>query len=352
MKDNSAYTTQHRAYFVRTAFVVVPLLALLTTTPIYFAIGNDMAYLPVVWLAVSMPLAVAWIVNYKLYNRLGHTPWKYYLASTLAIGAMSTTLRLIREIPEVQLLAPSPLEHIRTIPPIISTVILSLLNNTLIIVFQTLIRYRITQVNMVRDLADAQLQRVQAQYENLRNQIHPHFLFNALNTLRILIRRKPDQAEEYVLHLSSFLRQSLEASKDASFTLLTDWRLTQDYLRIQQVRFGKGFEVWCTLSNEEMEHGKVPILTTLTLVENALKHNQLSEDNPIKIVLERNSDGSFSLTNNVVPLEAERAESTGIGLHNLNERFKILGGKELDIRQHSGTFEVRFFTLNHAHSHH
>lgn len=325
--------------------MVVPLLALLTTTPIYFAIGNDMAYLPIVWLAVSLPLAVAWVINYKLYSLLGSKPWKYYLASTVAIGAMSTTLRLIREIPEVQVLAPSPLEHIRTIPPIISTVILSLLNNTLIIVFQTLIRYRITQVSMVRDLADAQLQRVQAQFENLRNQIHPHFLFNALNTLRILIRRKPEQAEEYVLHLSSFLRQSLEASKEASFTLLTDWRLTQDYLRIQQVRFGKGFEVSCSLSEQEMEAMKVPILTTLILVENALKHNQLSEDEPVRISLRNNGDGTLSLENNVVPLQAERAESTGIGLHNLNERFKLLGAQELDIRHDDTKFEVRFFTL-------
>jgi LytS/YehU family sensor histidine kinase len=197
----------------------------------------------------------------------------------------------------------------------------------------------------VKDLSEAKLQRVQAQYENLRNQIHPHFLFNTLNTLKILVHKDADKAEAYILKVSDFLRTSLQSNQTLSHTVEEDLRVAMIYLEIQEVRFKDCFALDVELT-DEIKQQMVPVLTFQCLFENILKHNRLSKQQPIRIGVRQVGDASIEVSNTLIPLESDRMESTGTGLFNLNERFKILGGTEVEISESKSFFNVKIQSLS------
>jgi LytS/YehU family sensor histidine kinase len=197
---------------------------------------------------------------------------------------------------------------------------------------------------MINDLSEAKLHRMQAQYENLRNHIHPHFLFNALNTLKILIHKDPDQAEAYILKVSEFLRSSLQSTHRAKLPVADDLRIAVNYLQIQEVRFKNCFELHIEMDQIASSKG-LPILAIQSLFENILKHNRLSKAEPIHIWVKTEGPSCLVITNTRIPLESERMESTGTGLFNLSERFKLLGGQPIEIQETPLAFVVKMYYL-------
>jgi two-component system LytT family sensor kinase len=335
---------RNRPYFA-VAILVIPLLAMTTTTPIFLVVNRHIDMLPVVWVMATIPLTISWILNYHMYRWLKGKVILQWLVTTAIMLLIASTVRgiLIDDIKEYLIMSEDP--WLRQPPPLLTTLGLVKLDNTLIIVFQTLIRYRLQQVQFVKDLSEAKLQRVQAQYENLRNQIHPHFLFNTLNTLKILVHKDADKAEAYILKVSDFLRTSLQSNQTLSLTVEEDLRVAMNYLEIQEVRFKDCFVLDVDLT-DEIKQQMVPVLTFQCLFENILKHNRLSKQQPIRIGVKQVGDASIEVTNTLIPLESDRMESTGTGLFNLNERFKILGGTEVEISEANMTFTVKINSLS------
>jgi sensor histidine kinase YesM len=338
------YTFDFKKQF-KVAVVVIPILGMLSTTPVYMVTGNDISILPLIWLFACLPLSFSWIMNHKLYGKIGHRPVVYFTVSIAIMVVLSAGMRLLFQNQLFAYLEIYKSPQIRNIPPIITSSMMAALDNVMIILFQTLARYRLTQVRMIQDLSEAQIQRMNAQYENLRNQIHPHFLFNALNTLKILIKKDQKQAETYIIKLSAFLRSSIESSTTSLFSIREDLNIAKNYLEIQEVRFPHGFTFECRIPEHLQDQLNVPILTFQSLFENALKHNQINAENPIHILVEIDENNTIHVSNTNIPLQGERADSTGVGLHNLNQRFKIIGGTEVNITQNSDKFCVSFKPL-------
>ena len=338
------YTFDFKKQF-KVAVVVIPILGMLSTTPVYMVTGNDISILPLIWLFACLPLSFSWIMNHKLYAKIGHRPVVYFTISIAIMVLLSAGLRIIFQNQVFSYLEINQSPQIRNIPPIITSSMMAALDNVMIILFQTLASYRLTQVRMIQDLSEAQIQRMNAQYENIRNQIHPHFLFNALNTLKILIKKDQKQAETYIIKLSAFLRSSIESSTTSLFTVREDLKIAKNYLEIQEVRFPQGFTFECRIPENLQDQLNVPILTFQSLFENALKHNQINAENPIHILVEIDENNTIHVSNTNIPLQGERAESTGVGLHNLNQRFKIIGGEEVRITQNTEAFCVSFKPL-------
>lgn len=196
------------------------------------------------------------------------------------------------------------------------------------------------------ELEVARLRSINAETTNqlLRQQIQPHFLFNALNVLKSLIKKDPLTAERYLLHLSDFLRTSFTKNKKGTATVREEIKLCRDYLEMQKMRFGDALEYRFEIP-QSYDSGILPIFSLQPLAENAIKHNELTEDNPlfIRIVGEA---GRIKVENNLQRKKTVE-DSTGSGLSNLSERYKTLFGEPLLITEDNDTFIVTFNSIRH-----
>jgi len=185
----------------------------------------------------------------------------------------------------------------------------------------------------------------------LRQQIQPHFLFNALNVLKSLIRKYPVTAEEYLVRLSDFLRASITLNNTDTATLSQELKLCEDYMEMQKIRFGNSIDYKVLIPADDPNREKyLPFFSLQSLLENAIKHNQLTEEKPLVIRVKRDGD-QIIVENNLQPRKLVE-NSTGNGLHNLKERYRILSGDDIDIRITDETFSVALKLLEHEYRNH
>ncbi len=172
------------------------------------------------------------------------------------------------------------------------------------------------------------------QLSSLKNQLNPHFLFNSLNTLSWLINEDKEKSQRYLQKLSQVLRYSLSMQEQSLVPLKEELTLVDSYIFLLQIRFGNNLQI---IKNIEEVHFKIPPLSLQLLIENAIKHNVISTASPLSIWIELR-DNVLIVRNTHKP--KPNSEGTGIGLVNLNERFKILASQEVDIEQNEKEFKV------------
>jgi sensor histidine kinase YesM len=177
---------------------------------------------------------------------------------------------------------------------------------------------------------------LQIQLNSLKNQLNPHFLFNSLNTLSWLINDDKAKSQRYLQKLSQVLRYSLNMQEQTWVSLTEELALVDDYVFLLKIRFDENLEVIKTVNHSEKY--KIPPLSIQLLIENAIKHNIVSAQTPLKITIELNDSQKTVRVGNSVHKKLN-SEGSGIGLVNLNERFRILSQREIKIEQ-NGTFSV------------
>lgn len=192
------------------------------------------------------------------------------------------------------------------------------------------------------------MKNMEATYLQLKQQIHPHFLFNSLNTLKSLIRKQPHQAEIYLKRLSDFLRASVTSNDDKLTKLSDELKFCTDYLELQKVRFGDALQFSLNIP-EDVQLGFVPGFSIQQLLENAIKHNALTTEHPLFIEF-KYTDGYLHVSNNKQK-KTINGETSGTGLINLTERYKIISGDEIIIQEDKEHFSVSIKILNHENSH-
>lgn len=168
----------------------------------------------------------------------------------------------------------------------------------------------------------------EANYQMLLQQIHPHFLFNALNILRALYKTQSVMAEDYLVHLSQFLRASLTSDKSGTSPLSGELELCKNYLEMQKIRFGEALLFTINVPDQLDPTCLLPVFSIQSLVENAIKHNGLTESDPLKIVITQEEDW-ITVRNNIKYKSSEF--SNGQGLTNLSERYRLLSGENIKI---------------------
>ncbi len=220
--------------------------------------------------------------------------------------------------------------------------------NTAINVIEASILLKNKRIMIELENAKLKQQNTEAFYNQLKQQINPHFLFNSLNILKSLIKREPDTAENYLVKLSEFLRVSIASANENTVILKEELELCTDYLEMQKVRFGKALQYSFNIPMNVQESGFAPIFSIQLLVENAIKHNSLTNEKPLKIDVTCNS-GYISVSNNrQIKLTSET--STGVGLKNLSERYKILSGEDITITESEKEFCVKIKILTNENS--
>ncbi len=200
------------------------------------------------------------------------------------------------------------------------------------------------------ELENAQLKikNIEANYQQLKQQVNPHFLFNSLTTLKSLITNNPD-AEIFLKRLSDFLRASVSFNNDNVINLAEELKFCMDYLNLQKVRFGDALQFSIHIP-EAVKSGVVPVFSIQQLIENAIKHNVLTISHPLHINVEYKKD-RIVVSNNI-RIKDTSEKSTGVGLINLSERYKILSGDEVVIRTDNNCFSVSIKILDHENSNH
>lgn len=179
---------------------------------------------------------------------------------------------------------------------------------------------------------------LQSQYESLKNQLSPHFLFNSLTAMKALIRESSDLAEKYVDHLSLVLRYTLQSNEKRLVTLREEMEFTESYLFLIKMRYDTNLIIETDI--DETRSGlMLPPLTVQTLVENAIKHNEISKRNPLTIFIKTGNNDTL-IVSNLIQEKLTHEEGTGIGLSNLSKQYVLLCKRSVLISRENNEFTV------------
>tara|TARA_R110000868_G_scaffold779_2_gene5750 strand:+ start:1644 stop:2669 length:1026 start_codon:yes stop_codon:yes gene_type:complete len=176
-----------------------------------------------------------------------------------------------------------------------------------------------------------------AEIKNLRAQINPHFLFNSLSSLSALVRENPKKAQNYIGHLSKVFRYSMTNNPEQLIVLDKEIELLNSNIELLKMRFEDALQI--SIHVPDSGYKKIPHMTLQPLLENAVKHNLVSLEHPLLIELFQ-ENGSL-IFRNTLKKAVYKEVSTGIGLLNLSERYKIVMGKEIEIEKTNLHFIVK-----------
>lgn len=180
--------------------------------------------------------------------------------------------------------------------------------------------------------------KAKAELEALKNQIDPHFMFNSLNSLSYLISTNPQKALQFTEHLAEIYRYIL-IQKDQTLVVLEDeLSFMHKYFALLELRFGKALTIHKHFKGTIASKYLIPPISIFIAMENAVKHNEISESIPLQIdLLIRNDELTIS---NKIQLKRSIKHSSKIGLRNMDDRFKITTGKGITTANDDGYFSV------------
>jgi len=190
----------------------------------------------------------------------------------------------------------------------------------------------------VLEIQNLKIENLQRQFDALKNQVSPHFLFNSLSSLKTLINESPDVAQEYLNHLSLVLRYTLQANENRLVSLSEELKFVESYFFLIKLRFTKNIQLKETISSNYTGL-KLPPLALQILLENAIRHNEISKRNTMEISI-MTTENQTLLVSNTMNKKITPEPGAGVGLVNLSNQYRILGNKEITIRKNDQMFSV------------
>jgi hypothetical protein len=178
----------------------------------------------------------------------------------------------------------------------------------------------------------------QAELQVLSNEMDPHFIFNSLNTLNHLILNQPEQAHRFNNRLAQVYKYFLINKNKELISLQDELEFIEDYFFLLQIRHDNKLQLQTSI-DERSSAVMIPPCSLQILVENAIKHNEFTETNPLLIEVSLN-DHYVQVRNNMKP-KLYAVNSTGIGLKNLSSRYKLLLKKDITISTSHENFIVK-----------
>ncbi len=178
---------------------------------------------------------------------------------------------------------------------------------------------------------------IELQMEALKNQVNPHFLFNSLNTLSTLVYKDADKAAMFIMQLSDIYRYVLEHRDQAIVDWQAERQFVKNYIRLQQMRFANSIDI--TIDTGTAEVFQVVPLSVQILVENAIKHNVATVEDPLKASIFLEDD--FLVVKNKLNIRSSVENSENVGLSNIRQQYEILTGKKVVVSREEGFFTVK-----------
>ena len=216
--------------------------------------------------------------------------------------------------------------------------------NSMIVLLIEIFFYQQSQMEAEKKLAIIEKEKIQYQYETLKAQINPHFLFNSLNTLISEIEYNPENAVVFTQKLSDVYRYILKSQEQGLVTLRDELEFLDSYIYLHQVRLGKCIQLENKMT-PTLLNKKIPSLTLQLLIENVIKHNIINMENPMVIHLDYSDKDQTLSVRNKIKLKKDVAKS-GMGLKNLSARYLLICNLHITIIDDSEYFTVKIPLLN------
>ncbi|MEO8473936.1 MAG: histidine kinase [Chryseolinea sp.] len=223
------------------------------------------------------------------------------------------------------------------------TIIVVALVNVICVLFVT---HVYETVFMVKEQEDEQLKSAQllkgkaeAELEALKNQIDPHFMFNALNSLSYLIEKDPAKAKQFTENLAEVYRYILSQKEHVLVLLEDEFTFIHTYVDLIKIRFGEALTLQQDFNGTTGKEFLIPPISAFVAFENAVKHNEISERMPLLICV-KIENNTLVIANKLQPKRSIQ-HSSNIGLKNLSERYLIITGKKIEIENANNFFTVR-----------
>lgn len=176
------------------------------------------------------------------------------------------------------------------------------------------------------------------EFELLKGQVNPHFLFNCFNTLSSLIQEDKEEAERFLDELSKVYRYLLKNNADSMCTLETEIAFISSYYQLLKTRYGDALQLSIDIHRQYYKY-QVPSMSLQLLVENAVKHNIVSRQQPLLIEIFTTA-GQKLVVNNNLQKKQLHAPSTRIGLNNIEQKYKLMGQADFQVVEGKNNFMV------------
>ena len=180
---------------------------------------------------------------------------------------------------------------------------------------------------------------LQQEFDVLKEKVNPHFLFNSFNTLSSLISEDKNQAEKFLDELSKVYRYLLRNNESGMSTVEEEAKFIRSYAKLLQTRHTDGFKLDMEI-DPAFKDKEIPSLSLQLLVENAVKHNIISKQQPVHVRISSTPDGYLTIVNNLRKKSKSAVESTGIGLANIRDKYKLLNRFDVKVEETADQFKV------------
>lgn len=179
---------------------------------------------------------------------------------------------------------------------------------------------------------------MEQEFENLKSQINPHFLFNCFNTLSSLIQEDKKEAEKFLDELSKVYRYLLKSNEDGISTVEKEIKFIESYYRLLKTRYGAGLQLSMDIDKRYYSY-LLPSLSLQLLVENAVKHNIVSRQQPLVIEIFTAAENKLVVNNNLQRRQISK-HSTRIGLANIRAKYKLMKQEGFQVVEGENNFMV------------
>ncbi len=312
------------------AFITFPIIALYGASPFYIFDKIDLPTFLLLVIGLSVNVLLVWLVQIYFalkYPQLNN--YKQFLYTYIVNTVIRLSFFFIDPFPNF--VGPGFREHYIAYPIATSFVL-----NAIIMVLVNSIVNGYKRIEAEMQVNELKLQQSEAQKQALIQQLHPHFLFNALGNLKSLISENAAQAEQYALKLSDFLRYSVEAHRNETVPLQKELEFTKDYIELQKVRFGHAFTYSINIPEEALKL-ELPVLALQTLVENIFKHNNFSDRAPLAFSISYKNH-CIQVANKKSPIKPTDATKTGLA--NLQKRYQLTMSQSISVEDTEHEFNV------------
>lgn len=186
--------------------------------------------------------------------------------------------------------------------------------------------------------ANLEKEKSQVQFDNLKNQLNPHFLFNSLTSLDSLIQENPDLARKFLQQLSKVFRYVLQSKEKGLVSLQSELDFIKNYVQLLQTRFGDSLKVNIDIKPDDLDKQIAPV-TLQILIENAIKHNVVNQSNVLNINIL--TYDNFLFVENNIQLKKQVETSNRQGLNNLKTLYGFLHQTPIEITEELNIFKVK-----------
>jgi hypothetical protein len=291
------------------------------------------------WFQAALLFFILWQGNVYVSTRLDrHYPWLHYPMKRFVFGIMGalvfTSAVLLLVGVAINVVFDIPFDSAQMLP-------LYFANGIAVFMFCFMVAWQFLHAWQELALREEKMKNevLSARYESLKNQVNPHFLFNSLSSLSSLINEDTEMADRFVKQLSIVYRYVLETGTKEAVTIAEELEILNAFIFLEKMRFGDNLHIDVDISEEDRSKMVLPLVLQM-LLENAIKHNTISKDEPLYIRLYKEVN-FIVVENNLQPKTILREPSIKVGLENIKSRYSLLSDEELVLEKNKNSFIVK-----------